>query len=380
MKSFTYAIILLAATAVPPSIQAQSIGQQSTGQAQSTGASGKRSPEITGEVERAGAQVQLVLTNMSDARAFQGAAKISVGLSADAPIELAVNLGPNETRSFPLPASQISGASGAEYSLVVYNQARSPVLYKIAKIKTSAGNERAPAPKLSPAPRKTSGELTVTPKLTRGLASRDAEIPTPDQVEPYILTFEIESGTPIKDAGFSLSARDFQRRQSITIDGRADIEFKLPESLSERKLSYTLASSAGRTLASGEIDLDQLSAADAVSVGALTFDQPSYAPGESARATVEILGDAKRGYRMEFTVKDGAGNFLLKDERRGSNDAGKSKQEFTIEIPREPLGPIMVDYRVFGGQTGVMFDSGSREIIIKEAQEAKAGAAKRLSP
>src|SRR5262249_8478044 len=113
MKSLAYAVILLTITVVPTSVRAQSTG---------VGGAGKRSPEIVGEVERAGAQIQLVLTNPSDTRAFQGAAKVSVGLSADATVQLTINLGPKETRRFPLPTSKSSGTSGDEYSLAVYNQ------------------------------------------------------------------------------------------------------------------------------------------------------------------------------------------------------------------------------------------------------------------
>jgi hypothetical protein len=353
MKSLTYAIILLAGAVFTTSVRGQS-----------TPAVGKRSPEIAGEVERAGSQIQLVLTNLSDARAFEGSAKVSVGLSADTAIEITISLNPNETRSFPLLTS---GTSGSEYSLVVYSQSRSPVLYKIAQIKTVAASETATESR--PSPRKSSGEISVTPKLTRDLSSRDAEIPIVNQVEPFILTFEIESGTPVKDASFTLSAKDFQRRQAVTINSRADLEFKLPEPFSERKLSYALTSTAGRTLASGEVDLDQLIASDAASVSAVTFDNPSYEPGESARVVIEISGEGQRGYRLELTVKDGNGNFIIKDERRGSNDAGKSRQEFTIEIPPDAQGSITIDYRIFGGQTGVMSDSGSRQIIIKESQD-----------
>src|SRR5262245_12249885 len=190
MKSIAYAVILLTITAVTPSVRAQSTG---------VGGAGKRSPEIVGEVERAGAQIQLVLTNPSNTRAFQGAAKVSVGLSADAAIELTINLGPNETRRFPLPTSKSLGTSGDEYSLAVYNQSGALVLYKIEPIKTTAGSERETASKQAPASKKSSEELRVNARLTRGLANRDAELPTSDQAEPLLLTFEGESGPPIKD-------------------------------------------------------------------------------------------------------------------------------------------------------------------------------------
>jgi hypothetical protein len=372
MKSLTYAVILLTITAVTPSVRAQSIG---------VGGAGKRSPSIVGEVERAGAQIQLVLTNLSDTNAFQGSAKVSVGHSGDADIQLTITLGPNETRRFPLQTSKTSETSSGEYSLAVYNQTGALILHKIASIQTTVGSKREVAAKQAPASKKVSEELRVNARLKRDLASRDAELPTPSQAEPLLLSFEIESDTPVKNADFTLSAKDFQRRQSITIEGRAALEFKLPDTLSKRKLSYTLTSATGQTLASGEVDLDQLTASDAVSVGALTFDRPAYRRGESARVVIELQGDAPRGYRMNLTVKDGGGNLLVKDERRGSSNQGKSRQEFSIEIPRSAPGPIIVEYQVFGGQTGALFDSGSREIVLNEAQnDNSAGSPKRTSP
>ncbi|HEX5085089.1 MAG TPA: hypothetical protein VFY40_23880 [Blastocatellia bacterium] len=365
MKSLAYAIILLAFTDVTTFVLAQSTGV----------APGKKAPEISGEVERAGAQIQVVLTNPSDKRAFEGTAKVKIGFSNDEDVQFPVALLPNQTHRFPV---SLPNSSGNEYSLAVYNQTGNLVLFKIAPFSATTASVREPAP--AQAPRKGAAELIVTAKLIQNSANKDAEIATPEQDEPPQLTFEIESETPIKDAIFILSARDFQRREQISIDNHASVEFKLPETLSERKLSYLITSATGQKLASGEVDLDQLTSLDSVSISAVTFDRPAYAPGESARAVVELLGDGQRGYRLEFMAKDGGGNVLLKDERRGSHSSGKSRQEFVIEIPREAHGPIVVDYRAFGGQTGAVFDSGSREITLKEAGENKTGVAKRLSP
>src|SRR5262249_50162765 len=337
MKSLTYAIILLTLTTVTHSVRAQS---------KSVAGADKRSPGIIGEVEREGAKIQLVLTKPSDTRVFQGSAKVSVGLSADATIQLTIPLAPNETRRFPLTASTTSGQSGDQYSLTIYNQTGALVLSKIAPIKTTGGSGRETAPKQTSAPKKDSKEVNVNARLTRGLASRDAELPTPEEVEPFLLTFDIESPIPIKNASFTLIAKDFQQRRPVTIQdqvgGLVTLEFKLPDTLGERKLKYTLTSEAGQPLARGEVDLDQVTAADAVSVGALTFDRSAYAPGESARAIIELQGNTTRSYRLELTVKDGGGNLLIKDHRRGSNSEGKSRQEFLLEIPSEVKGPIIV--------------------------------------
>src|SRR5262245_61294387 len=96
MKSFTYAIILLAFAAVPPLVQAQpSI----------TGSAAQKSPAVVGEVERAGGQIHLVLTNPTDARAFQGSASVTIGSPAGEAIRLTIALAPGETRRFPIEAS-----------------------------------------------------------------------------------------------------------------------------------------------------------------------------------------------------------------------------------------------------------------------------------
>jgi hypothetical protein len=376
---FRFSATLLSAIAMVPIANAPALVQA---QAMAPGGPGQRSTTIIGEIERVGPQFQLVLTNQSDEQAFQGAASVGVVSSASVPIQIVVTLAPGETRRIPLA---LSASTNDQYSLKLMTQTGVLVLYKISTIKASVGSDRKSIPgRAATSPKDGSSkeplDLKVSARLTRGLASRNAELPTVDTDEPFLLTLEIESPAPMKNASLTLEGRDFQRRQDITMQARAELEFKLPETLRERKLHYALTTEAGRRLASGEIDLDQLTAAESVSVGALTFDRPTYAPGESARAVFEIQGDASNGYRLEVTAKDGEGNLLLKTERRGSNSAGKSRQEFLLEIPREAKGPIILAYQVFGGQTGSLFDSGERGIILQDAQVEKASAGKRLSP
>src|SRR5688572_24547983 len=162
MKSLTFAVTLLAFTAVTPFVRAQS----------SDDSPAKRPQEVIGEIERVGAQIQAVLTNTSDARAFQGSAKINIGLSAETAIQLTVNLAPNETRGFQL---SISNPAEKQYSLAVYNQTGKLVFFKIAPITTNSGivRETAPAPIQTAAPKKNSGDLKITTKLMRGAANQD---------------------------------------------------------------------------------------------------------------------------------------------------------------------------------------------------------------
>jgi hypothetical protein len=376
MKSFFPIVFLLMGL---PIVTAPAIVHARYGPAEGAAAGQKeqKSVAIAGEVERAGAQLRLALTNPSDAREFQGSASVAVGASADEVTRLSVTLAPGETRNFPL---SVSASPTDQYSLSVYNQAGTLVLYKIAPIKLVGGNEGKPASGKTAAPEKKVKETNVRARLRRAQANPNAELPVAETDDPLLLIFEIETGSPVKDASFSLEGKGFQRRQVVSAETRAALEFKLPEAMIERRLSYSLTAVDGRQIARGEIDLDQLTAADAVSLGSLTFDRPAYAPGESARAVIELQGDSTSGYRLEVTAKDGGGNLLFKNERSGSNSEGKSRQEFLLEIPREAKGPVILSYQIFGAQTGALFDSGERGIILNEPQDEKANAGKRLAP
>jgi len=122
MKSFVHAIILLAFAVGSPRVQAQPY---------ITGSVAQKSPAVVGEVERAGGQIHLVLTNPTDASAFQGSASVTIGSSTGEAIRLTIALAPGETRRFPITAS---AASSDQYSLTVYNQTGALVLHKIAQI------------------------------------------------------------------------------------------------------------------------------------------------------------------------------------------------------------------------------------------------------
>jgi hypothetical protein len=304
MKSLAYALVLLAATAATMSVRAQPTGV----------APGRKSPEIAGEVERAGAQIQVILTNRSDTRAFQGEAKVSVGLSPDTAVEITVTLGPNETRRFPVLTPN---TSGNEYSLAVYNQTRNLVLFKIAPFSSGAVMVREPVRNLEPEPEPAKGasDLRVTAKLLRSIVNKEAENDSTQQDESPVLTFEIETGTPVKDAVFTLSAREFQRREQFSIDDHASLEFKLPETLRERKLSFTITSSTGQKLTGGEVDLDQLPASDQISMNRTYLSNPRSGLNSAPRNKItSLITRLRRARRADL------GNLLGNAGDRGSVD------------------------------------------------------------
>ena len=177
-----------------------------------------------------------------------------------------------------------------------------------------------------------------------------------------------EEGTKVLPAQINSTSRHnakgFQQRQSVNVQGRLNVEFKLPDELEERKISYLLTNAAGQVMARGETDLDQLLTDDYISVSEVKLDRPAYALGETARVTVSLQGGAQRSFRLEVTVKDGRGNIFFRDSRKGANEGGKSNQDFAVNLPRETPGPLIFEFKLYEAETGTLFDSGEREIAL----------------
>jgi hypothetical protein len=365
MKPFALVFVVLTLVAGSPPAGAQSARAAHT------------SPRLVASLERTDNQLRLVVTNSSETLSFQGTASVSPDASSTAAVRLPFTLAPGETGRLLIPDAV---PSNNQYALAVYDQAGALVLYKIAPVtkgESETVTERT-------AQLSSNSGIKVVARLPRSSVNREAEIQSPDEIEASVLTFSIESATPFKDTSFTISGGDFKQSKPVTLQGRAELEFKLPVASSERRFNYVLTAQNGGLLARGEVDLDKLAAPDAVTISELTFDRPVYAPGEAARAIIELQselqGDAPHGYRLEVTVQEGGGTNLFKDVRKGINVAGRSRQEFLFELPREVKGPITLAYQVFGGQTGLLFDSGVREIVLNEAPPAKTGEGKRLSP
>ena len=93
MRSITKAIFLLALALLPPASEPSTIQAQSTTPVRpgALGNPGQRSTAITGEVERAGAQLQLTLTNQNNKQEFRGV--VSVGVVSYLAASFVVNRG-----------------------------------------------------------------------------------------------------------------------------------------------------------------------------------------------------------------------------------------------------------------------------------------------
>lgn len=203
------------------------------------------------------------------------------------------------------------------------------------------------------------------------LPTGEIEAPFSDEPGSIVLVFDIVAPTPIINASLNVRANDFKERQTITIQGSGAAEFKLPDDFNEPKISYTLTDPSGKTLIAGELDFEALRMEDSVQIGEVKLDRESYSPGQSAQIVVTLEGRSPYGYFLEVMARDENGAVLLDDSRRGVYSKGKSIQEFRVEIPAEAKGIVAVEFKAFGNLTKKLFDSGSRDIIIHNAQNDK---------
>src|SRR5262245_26886794 len=197
------------------------------------------------------------------------------------------------------------------------------------------------------------------------------ETPISDEPGPVVLSFEITAPKPIINASLSVSAKEFKQRQSVTVQGSANVDFKLPEDFDEPKINYTLTDASGRALAQGELMLEELRQEDSVSLSDVKTDKETYDPGESAHFVVTLEGRSPYGYLLEVAAKDANAETLLKDSRKGVYSKGKAIQEFRVEIPAETKGIVTVEFKAFGILTRKLFGYVMREIIINDTQRDK---------
>src|SRR5215510_4773496 len=198
-----------------------------------------------------------------------------------------------------------------------------------------------------------------------------AEAPISDGPTAIVLAFDITAPSPLINASFSVSAKDFKGRQAINIRGAGSAEFELPDDFNEPKISYTLTDASGKTLIAGEFDFEALKMEDSVRVSEVKFDRESYGPGQSAHLVMTLEGRSPTGYLLEVTAKDENGSLLLNESRKGNFSKGKSFQEFQIEIPTEAHGGITMEFKASGNLTKKLFDSGTRDLIINDTQDDK---------
>ena len=191
--------------------------------------------------------------------------------------------------------------------------------------------------------------------------------------DSFILSLEFRASRPVSGATIAIAAGKLKDKKTVSINPQSHVEFKLPDQLETERISYTLTGKDGRVLAKGELDLQQLMADDFVTVNDIRTDRSSYDPGDTARVTTLIEGKSRHGYRLEVSAKDGQSQNIFRDQKVIGADDNTSSLEFTVLIPSGATAPVVFEFKIFDSETGMLFDSGEREIPVNTAKPVRRG-------
>jgi len=351
----------------------------------------KQRPSISGRLENNNGQLRLILANDSSEK-FHGFARIALGNN-----EEQREIGQVE---FTLPAQelsllQISGVnpSGDQYSLSVFDQKGAQVFFKIAPIRRVSDptpaipvallplNQQRPKPKASLMI--TSNEPTaIIPAI--GKIDEFARVATQVQVQArllandeandsFVLLFELRAQRPVYKGTLSITAGKTKDRKLVSVNLQSQVEFVIPIELDSETINYVLAGEDGKVLANGELEFQQLMADDYVTVGDIRTDRSSYKPGETARMTVMLEGKAKAGYRLEVSMRHGQNQVIFQDQRTVKANEDSNSMDFVIAIPNQISAPAILEFKIYDAKTGLLFDSGEREIPLTEPKSLPKG-------
>ncbi|MEO6724020.1 MAG: hypothetical protein ABIU20_03955 [Blastocatellia bacterium] len=338
---------------------------------------------LGGWAENNDGRLRLVLTNNSPQQ-FRGTCRLSLGSDNDQKEigQVMLTLPPQETTLLQLNNVL---PSGQQYTLTIYDQKGVRRFLKIAPLHQISDPTPAqsvaltPVPQIRPSQAKPSTPLLPVNNSSLAAAAAASEIEeiirAASQVQVqarlltseeaatfFILSFEFRSARPIKDARIAIVAGKVKENKLVSIYSQARVEFKLPEQLETEQISYTLTGKDGRALAKGELDLQQLMSDGVVIANDIRTDRSSYEPGESARITILLEGKSQHGFRLEVSAKDGQNQMFFRDQKIIGADDKADSQEFTISIPANASAPIFFEFKIFDSETGLLFDSGEREI------------------
>lgn len=314
-------------------------------------------PPLAADVIKISGEYRLRVINNDPTRTFKGTAQVNLGTAYQQAEAAKVNLSiaPQDTALLLLYSMP---AVGDQYTLVITDLAGVIVVHKIAPIRAiNDPSLIAPPPTpVSTVAIKTEEaiQLKVKIRLAGGSGEND----------PYLLAFELSSPAQITNAKLSIKAKGLDESQPVNFSGKSNHEFKLSEDLEVQKISYVVTGSRGETLAKGETDLTQLMTEDIVTINGLKLDKQVYKPGETAKLTASYQGNLPNGIRVELTVTDHTGKTVFRDIRKEKRDGDLPAHEFTIQIPKEVSEALMIEYKVFEGDTQQIVDSANREIPV----------------
>lgn len=379
------------ATSPPASVDH---AQNSAGSGSNSGA-GFRSA-LSGVIENNNGQFRLNLTNHTS-REFRGVGIIGIGDDFEQRDvgQLLLALPPQETRLF-----QLSGlyASGNQFSIKIFDRNGALVFYKIAPIKNVSDSTPAISVTLDPIsnPKRKSATISSIEKGGKGrpfsinaTTAPNASESSPalpevtikgrllagqSEADPFVIAFEITAIRPVRDATLSIALGKFKDRKPVSIQNIQNIwqnltvEFKLPDQLDGERIFYELAAKNGRVIAKGELEIGQLMAQDVVTVVDIRTDRASYDPGETAQVTVLLEGKSPNGFRLEARARDEAGSVIFQDQVQSDANNPISAHVFTVTLPRELTAPVNFEFKIYDNESGLLSDSGAREIAVKNSK------------
>ncbi len=345
---------------------------------------------ISGWLENNNGRLRLILNNDSGQQ-FHGLAKIGLGDNEEqkeiGQIQLA------------LPARELSlmeitgvNPSGNQYSLSVYDQRGVRVFFKIAPLRAVFDSTPAITVALLPVQLQRSkaspliitgnGSAIVSPAAND--TDEFARVATQVQVQArllaneeandsFILLFELRAQRPVYNATISMTAGKIKERKPISVNLQSQAEFKLPNRLDSDKISYLVTGKNGKVLAKGELDLQQLMADDYVAVADIRTDRSVYNPGETVRVTILQEGRTRAGYRLEVAARHGQNQNIFQDQKSVSANDQHNSFEFVIAIPNNVILPLVFEFKIYDAETGLLFDSGEREIPMTETKSQQKG-------
>ncbi len=314
-------------------------------------------PALVADVVKVSGEYRLKVTNNDLTRTFQGTAQVSLGTAyqqAEAG-KVKLSIAPQDTVIHLLYSMP---AVGDQYTLVITDSFGVLTVHKIAPIRATNDPSLITPP---PTPVSTvliQAEAGVQLKVKIRLAGGSGEN------DPYLLAFELSSPSQITNAKLTIKAKGLDESQPVNFVGKANHEFKLSEDLEVQKISYVVTGSRSEILAKGETDLTQLMTDDVVTINGMKLDKPVYKPGETAKLTVTYQGNLPNGIRAELNVTDHTGKIVFRDIRKEKRDGDLPAHEFTIQIPKDASEALMIEYKIFEGDSQQIIDSANRELPV----------------
>ncbi|MBI1761663.1 MAG: hypothetical protein HYR56_09535 [Acidobacteria bacterium] len=335
----------------------------------------RQRPSLTASLESSGAQYLLILDNNSD-REFRGSVRLSLGKdgSHTEAGQLALVLPPNDTKALLLKAVQ---ASGDQYLLQIFDQQGALVFYKVASVRSVTGATPGNAESVSLS--KGLPPSATPPTVANAPPPAAAKEPPPPEAQikvrliagaqendSFVLAFDLAAEKAILNATFDLVIGKTKESKPVTLNKHAVVEFKLPEYLDSNQIVYRLLRKDGSVIAEGVTEMDKLFADDHVTVADIRTDRVAYSPGETARLTIALEGISPHGFKLEVIARDFGGKTFFTDTALGAAGEEVKEKEFSFLLPVDVKGPVVIEFKVSDGETTLLFDSGEREIAVKE--------------